>query len=367
MNGLFFKFKLSKKPVLFLLATAAIIGVGIHEIKTLDINKPVEQWAEEIGGGPEMAPHPLSIEALRTGEYPGSEINIEQVLKPGSNYGRYIASYKSEGLKIYSFLTVPESPMPEGGFPAIVFNHGYISPSVYRTTEKYVAYQDAFARNGYVTIKPDFRGHGNSEGEARGGYGSNDYTIDVLNAVSSIKRLKEPGESLGFSGPIVNPERIGMWGHSMGGHIVLESMVVNKEIKAGVIWAGVVGSYEDLFERWRRRSQPTPTVTPEYSRRGSWRQELNDQYGGPSDNPEFWQSLSATSYIKDLSGPIQLHHGEADSSVPVDFSRDLYALIASNGGKAELYTYPGDDHNISGNLNLALNRSVVFFDRYLKN
>ena len=32
---------------------------------------------------------------------------------------------------------------PEGGFPAIVFIHGYIPPSVYRTTERYVAYVDA--------------------------------------------------------------------------------------------------------------------------------------------------------------------------------------------------------------------------------
>lgn len=282
--------------------------------------------SQESRGGLEFELHPLSIEALRQGEYPGSNLEIEQDLDPGSNYKRYIASYKSEGLKIFGLLTVPNSSPPQSGFPAIIFNHGYISPSVYRTTEKYIAYQDAFARNGYVTFKPDFRGHGNSEGKASGGYGSNDYTIDVLNALASVQKMPE-----------VNAEKIGMWGHSMGGHITLEVMVVNDEVKAGVIWAGMVAPYEDLFERWRKRwHDPTPTPNPN-SRRGIWRRQLAELYGDPDDNPEFWSSLSAASYIEDISGPIQLHHGTADSSVPIEFSRKL-----------------------------ALRRSVEFFDDILK-
>lgn len=361
------------------LATIFIITIlfaGFHYIKNDSSNIP---FIQENEGGPEMEPHPLSIEALRAGEYPGSDTVIEQELESGSNYQRYIASYKSEGLKIYGLLTIPNPSAGSGTYPAIIFNHGYISPSVYRTTEKYVAYQDAFARAGYVTFKPDFRGHGNSEGAATGGYGSNGYTIDVLNAVSSIKRLKDPSnpparldaKRTGEAGvnsqlSIVDPERIGMWGHSMGGHITLEIMVVNPDIKVGVIWAGVVGSYENLFERWRRRrAGPTPTINPT-SQRGRWRRELAEQFGDPGQNPEFWKSLSATSYLSDISGSVQLHHGTADSSVPVEFSRSLENLMNEAGKEVELYEYPGDDHNISANLSLALSRSVEFFDRYLK-
>jgi hypothetical protein len=35
----------------------------------------------------------------------------------------------------------------------------------------------------------------------------------------------------------------------MGGLLTLRSMVTTKEIKAGVIWAGVVASYPELYNR----------------------------------------------------------------------------------------------------------------------
>lgn len=311
-------------------------------------------------GGLQSQPHALSIESLRKGEYPGSEITIEQTLSPGSNYQRYIASYKSEGLKIYALLTIPDrdpsaSPQDDNKkYPVIVFNHGYIPPKEYSTTEKYVAYTDAFSRAGYIVFKPDFRGHGNSEGQASGGYGSNGYTIDVLNAVASIK--KYPG---------VNTNRIGMWGHSMGGYITLRNMVVSKDIKAGVIWAGVVGSYPDLINRWRRTNFSPPPQLSQGARR--WRQQLTEEYGTPEQNPDFWNKLSANSYLQDTSGPIQLHHGTADSSVPLEFSQKLNDQLKAEGKEVEIYTYEGDDHNLANNLGLALQRSVEFFNKHLKN
>ena len=52
-------------------------------------------------------------------------------------------------------LTVPLGDVPAGGFPAIVFVHGYIPPEIYRTTERYVDYVDALARSGFVVFKID--------------------------------------------------------------------------------------------------------------------------------------------------------------------------------------------------------------------
>ncbi len=296
--------------------------------------------------------HPLSIAWLRQQSYPGSEITLEEALEPGPNYDRFIASYRSEGLKIYALLTVPQGTPPASGWPVVVFNHGYIPPEQYRTTERYVAYVDAFARNGYLVFKPDYRGHGASEGTPSSAYGSPDYTVDVLNAVASIQRFGA-----------ADPQRIGMWGHSMGGYLTLRAMVVSDDIRAGVIWAGVVASYPDLLARWTRRN-PAGGVIPPRAR--SWRQELLNQYGTPAENPAFWDSISAHAFLADLSGPVQLHHGTADASVPLEFSATLFQQIQAAGGVVEFYQYEGDDHNLSRNFATAMRRSLAFLDTYVK-
>ncbi|MDO8503453.1 MAG: alpha/beta fold hydrolase [bacterium] len=308
---------------------------------------------QEDGGSLENDAHALSIEKLRGGEYPGSDVVIEETLSPGSNYQRYIASYQSEGLKIYALLTVPNGDRPTEKWPVIIFNHGYIPPAQYRTTERYIAYVDGFARNGYIVFRPDYRGHGNSEGEASGAYGSSAYIVDVLNAVSSIKKYEG-----------ADAARVGMWGHSLGGFITLRNMVISKDVKAGVIWAGVVGSYPDLLNNWRRRNTTPPPGVPSGARR--WRQELVEKYGEPEENPEFWNSISANSYLGDISGPLQLHHGTSDASVPVEFSQKLEEQMKTAGKPVELFTYNGDDHNLSKSFSVAMQRSVAFFDRYLK-
>ena len=294
--------------------------------------------------------NPLTIERLRQREYPGSNITIEQTLTPGSNYARYVVSYLSEGLKIDALLTVPTGVKPKTGWPVIVSNHGYIPPAVYKTTERYIAYVDALAKSGYIVFKSDYRGHGKSEGQALGGYGTPDYTVDILNAISSIKRYKD-----------ADPNRIGMWGHSMGGLVTLRSMVINRDIKAGVIWSGVVASYPDLISQWHpSASFPTPPA----GRR--WRQDLTDQYGTPEQNPQFWDSISPNSYLKDLAGPIQLHASKTDPEVPWGFSQELSQQTQAAGQSAELYTYPSDDHNLSKNFSVAMQRSIAFFDQYVK-
>jgi uncharacterized protein len=296
--------------------------------------------------------HPMAIPAMRQTEYPGSEIIIEKELEPGSNYDRYYAYYFSDGLKIYGLLTIPRGEMPVAGWPAIVFNHGYIPPDVYRTTERYIAYVDRIAQRSYVVFRIDYRGHDRSEGEASGAYGDPGYVVDVLNAVAAIKKY-----------PLVDPERIGMWGHSMGGYLTLRSMVISPDIKVGVIWAGVVGDYEDLLYNWRRSDGFTPTPRPD---RRSWRIDWVETYGSPAQNPNFWDSVSSNSYLEDISGPVQLHHGTADESVPVAFSETLFMQLLDKGKMVELYTYPEDNHNISLYFSTAMNRTIEFFDRYLK-
>ena len=286
---------------------------------------------------------------MRLGSYPGSDIKVDEELDQGSNYHRYYVYYLSQDLKIYALLSVPNGSMPAGGWPGIVFNHDYYAPKQYRTGEQDVSAVDRLASSGYVVLATDYRGHGHSQGIAKGAYGDPGYEVDVLNAVASLKRDAQ-----------VNPAKIGMWGHGMGGYLTLRAMVISKDIKAGVIWGGVVAPYADLLSNW-----PTGPSTPPASSR-KWMDDWPTEFGVPQLNPPFWASISANSYLVDLSGALQLHVGLADSEVPPQFSATLAQQVEAAGGRVEIYAYPGDDHQISTNFSVAMDRSIAFFDTYLR-
>jgi len=233
----------------------------------------------------------------------------------------------------------------------IIFNHGYIPPTVYRTTERYIAYVDAFARHGYIVFKPDYRGFGSSQGTPVSAYGAPDDAVDVLNAVSAMQRYAN-----------ADPDRIGMWGHSMGGNITLRALVIDPRIKVAVIWAGVNATYKDLLENWH----PTGGDRPPPSFSGGWPGKFIDSFGTPEQNPGFWDSISPMAYLADITAPIQLHHGTGDTEVPLQFSQTLANDLQAAGKAVELYTYAGADHNISQGFSLAMARSVAFFDQSLK-
>ena len=216
----------------------------------------------------------LTIAALLEQEIEGSPITIEQALDSGANYLRYIASYQSEGNKIYGLLTVPFGDPPPDGFKAIVFVHGYIPPNQYRTTERYVAYVDALAQAGFVVFKIDLRGFGESEGEPTGAYFSPGYTIDTIAALKSLQTLDS-----------VDPEGIGVWGHSMAGNILLRAMLIEPAIRAGVIWAGAVYSYDDFTQ---------------YA--------IDDPSYNPAPQPNHPAAASASNCVKPTARPTQQSH-----------------------------------------------------------
>ena len=235
---------------------------------------------------------------------------------------------------------------PEGGYPAILFLHGFIAPDTYVTTRDYVASQDGLARSGFVTFKPDLRGHGRSEGVAVGAHFSEAYVVDTLNALSALEIFDE-----------VDPERMGVWGHSNGGLLGLRAIVITDQIKASVFWGGVVGSYEDMLETYYSRIDFLQRLAP----------KVIDEFGLPSENPDHWNRIDPFSYLEFISGPVQLHHGTSDSSVPVELSVSLNEALMEVGKEVELFQYPGADHNLYGaDFDAAMARTVEFFKNNLK-
>ncbi|MBU1165283.1 alpha/beta fold hydrolase [Patescibacteria group bacterium] len=288
---------------------------------------------------------PMAIQSLRNREYTGGDFVIEEQLPNGTNYQQYIASYQSEGLKIFGLLTVPFTDKPASGWPAILFIHGYIQPEQYSTTGNYPTYQARLARSGFVTFKPDLRGHGNSEGESESAHHSEKYLVDTLYALSYLKKYDA-----------ADPDRIGYWGHSNGGEIGLRVAVISPDIKAFSFWAGVVGSYEDMFETYNDKIGFLRNITDT---------ELVQENKLPSANPDFWNQLDPYAFLDDISAPIQLQHGTADESVPVELSLRLKEELEKLDKPVEYYEYAEDDHNIASNVSTAFQRAIDFYNKYL--
>lgn len=289
----------------------------------------------------EKALHPMAIESLRSREYIGGDFVIEEQLANGTNYSQYIASYQSEGLKIYGLLTVPLGEKPEKGWPAIMFIHGYIQPSIYSTTDNYPTYQARLARAGFVTFKPDLRGHGNSEGEPVSAHYSEKYVVDTMYAIAYLKNYEA-----------VDSNRIGYWGHSNGGEIGLRTILLSPDIKAASLWAGVVGSYLDMFEIYNDKIPFLRNVTST---------DLVMEHGLPSTNPDFWNKLDPYTYLEEINIPIQLQHGSNDDSVPLELSQRLKEELEKVNKEVEYYEYTGDDHNIGINTSAAFARAIDFY------
>lgn len=344
--------------IVFLLIIAAIGSILALQKKTntsvtsSQHSRPTKSVTFSYPGLPDLTP--LTITAMKEKSYPGSQLIVEQTLNQGSNYNRYIVSYLSDGLKIYGLLTVPLGNKPAGGWPIVLMNHGYIPPAQYSTISSYAASADEFARNGYIIFKPDYRGNGNSEGQPAQVYISSGYVDDTMNAIASIKQYKD-----------ANPLKIGLWGHSMGGNITLHDLILSKDVKAAVLWSGVVGSSGEILDWWQKRiasgmlqdnDRQTSTVV----------QNVLSIVGTPTTNSDFWHAIDPTNYVSDISAPVQIDVGTADGVVPMSFSTGLRDKLQQQGKSVVYFVYPGADHNLSPDFSLAMQRTIAFFDAHLK-
>ena len=126
-------------------------------------------------------------------------------------------SFRSKGLNCSAFLYIPEKSSVEITLPAIVMAHGL--SGVKEQALPQVA--DKFAAAGFVTLLFDYRFFGDSEGEPRNQVFPLEMVEDYRNAISWISGLPE-----------VNPQRIGIWGTSLSGSLVLYTGTFDRRVRA---------------------------------------------------------------------------------------------------------------------------------------
>lgn len=334
---------------------AFLIGGAVVAVTRLDdgVDRAVETLrSPEAPDGGEASPHPLSRDAIAARDYQGSKLKVEDDLGDRGGYRSKVVSYQSDEFRVRALLNEPAGPWPANGWPVVIFNHGYIPPDEYRTTGgDYQYWLEGLTRAGYLVVKPDYRGHDQSEGNVRGCNFTPECAYDILHLIASLKRY-----------PPADAERIGMVGHSMGGNITMRVITASDEVDASVILAGVVGTAEDLQYRWRRPGR-TP---PPRGMFGSSRRQMVEEYGSPRENREFWAAVTPLTYAAKIKGPVQVHHGDRDDEVPIVFSNSLVAKLREAKRPVEYFRYPGTGHQFDGQGGVVLQRMLALFDAQVR-
>lgn len=136
----------------------------------------------------------------------------------------------SGGVFLAGDLYEPVGTPPGTGLPALVIGHGFSF-----IKEGLVNQGQYFARNGYVTLAIDYRSFGESEGEPRGQLFPLNEVEDYRNSLSWLEQREN-----------VDPERIGIWGTSFGGAVVIYTAAVDTRVKVVVSQVPVVNGREWL-------------------------------------------------------------------------------------------------------------------------
>jgi dipeptidyl aminopeptidase/acylaminoacyl peptidase len=294
--------------------------------------------------GQEKKEKPLekyAFDNLRRLDYHGSQIELEKVLNKESKFTSYLFTFLSDRKKVSGVANIPSK---KGKLPVIVMIRGFVEKEKYTPGSGTKNSSKAFARNGFITLAPDFLGYGESASPSADVFEERleKYTA-VLNLLASIKSI-----------PKADPKKIGIWGHSNGGQIALSILEITGYPYPTVLWAPV--------------SKPFPYsilyYTDEYDDRGRLLRKALARFEIDYDVDKYDPTLYYD-WI-DRKAPIQLHQGGRDDAVPKNWSDALYDTLTELDLDIEYFTYPDEDHNFAqGSWQTIINRNILFYKNNL--
>lgn len=308
-------------------------------------NEPKVEKEVEV---PVVVPHPVSLPAYFNKSYMGSDFRVGKVLDNNSVYTRYYITYKSGELLISGIMNVPKATPPEGGYPLLLLNHGYIDPAIYTNGRGLRREQDYLVRQGFVVIHSDYRNHADSSKDKDADFNFRlGYVEDVINLVEAVKHA-----NLAY----VNADRVGTLGHSMGGGVTMNAITIKPDlVKAAVLYAPVSSNYFDNVDRWVNRENIYRPV----------RERIAKEYGTYDSNPEFWKGVSVRNYFSRIKAPIKIFHGTKDKDVPIEWSTQTEAALKAEGKNVDYVIYEGEGHEYSFKWTDFMQKTAAFFKNNL--
>lgn len=289
---------------------------------------------------PTLTPYEqYTIEYLRGRTYGDGNIEVMETVEETDTFTRYLILYPSDELNIYGFVNVPKG---EGPYPVIIAIHGLVDADTYQTLDYTTPAIDAITQAGYIVLHPNLRGYPPSDN------GDNLFrvgmTIDVLNLMALVKSGFGPRELFATAAR----DNLGLWGHSMGGNIVLRVLTVSSDVKAAVLYAPLSG---DEIKNAKLLANATSDPSFQMER---------------AILPAIDERISPLYYYSDITSPIQLHHGTADAVVPVAWSKETCNAATAAGIQIECIYYPEGRHTFNERIIEQFYSAILhFYQAYL--
>jgi len=268
-----------------------------------------------------------TISAMRSRSYGGGTVQILEKLGEKNSFTRYKIRYISDGLLIYGFMNIPKG---EGPFPVIIAIHGNYNLESYQLMPYSTYDADVLSRASYLVIHPNMRGFGESNsGDDR--YRSG-LAIDILNLIGIVKAQ---GLQIGTLEK-ANPERIGIWAHSMGGEVALRVITVSNDIKATMLYAPMTG---DIIKNAQFLNNKEELDTPAH----------------------LISAISPHYSYGNITSALKLYHGTADLVVPVEYGRETCQMLTDLGKEINCAFYEGAKHTFNSNYTDGFHKSFLYF------
>jgi len=251
-------------------------------------------------------------------------------------------------------LDLYEPPGKAGSHPLVIFIHGggWVSGHTRHSGafENWPGVLASLAAKGYVVASVEYR----LSGEAR-------FPAAIQDIKASVRWLRVHGSDYG-----IDKTRALVWGGSAGGQLAALAATSCGVTALEPATAGVASGRAPAAVSPALESDCVQGVITWYgifdfatlaAQAGASGQQVNTAGSAPSQylgcalsscSSAVLAAASAAHYVDSKSPPALLIHGTNDHTVPVQQSRDFYALLKSKGVLAEFVEIPGVDHSFIG-------------------
>ncbi len=257
-----------------------------------------------------------------------------------------------DGVRVQGILALPDDYQPGEKRPMLVTFYEKNSQNLHRyTAPSYLGGMGSSptqaVSEGYLTMMPDVH------------FRTRTSHSDMLECVeAAVQKVIEMG--------YVDPERIGVTGHSYGGQGAAFVGVRSDMFAAVGMGAGVTDLTYDFNQNWGWAygiDGGSGANGPNYYLYSQGRQATN-----PWEDPELYRFESGLTHVPDATAPFLIMHGTSDPTVAFQHALGFYNALRFNGKSAVLLAYPGEGHGLRG---LANRRDLTvrffeFFNHYLK-